>query len=172
MRRIRTVVMACLALAFVGSAFAQLSTANRDWAAGPVKFIMTPEEQARWSSVKSDADAQAFIDLFWARRDPTPATPANEFRTGFEKLVGIADQTFPEGKMRGALTERGRVVVILGSPTQPVKQFKPAAPRQGEEEPAVQPFRMRQEWIYEAAKMNGLIDKDLTVGFIDRFGNG
>src|SRR5512138_1759294 len=105
MKSIRTLALAFVVLAFVGSAFAQLSTANRDWAAGPVKFIMTPEEQAKWSSVKTDADAQAFIDLFWARRDPTPGTAPNEYRDAFEKLVALADQNFAEGRMRGALTD-------------------------------------------------------------------
>lgn len=177
MRSIRTLALACVALAIVGSAFAQLSAANRDWANGPVKFIMTPEEQAKWNLVKTDADAQAFIDLFWARRDPTPGTAPNEFRDRFEKLVAVADQNLAEGKTRGSLTERGRVMVILGTPTAPVKLIKPAAQRgtglNNETQQADNaPFQARQEWPYEAAKMNNLIANDITIGFVDRLGGG
>ena len=177
MRSIRTLALACVALAIVGSAFAQLSAANRDWVNGPVKFIMTPEEQAKWISVRTDADAQAYIDLFWARRDPTPGTPANEFRDRFEKLVAVADQNLAEGKTRGSLTERGRVMVILGTPTAAVKNIKPVAAggtgmnnEQEQEQNAA--FKIRQEWPYEAAKMNNLIANDITIGFVDRLGGG
>src|SRR5207245_1480887 len=76
MRRILIIAAAVAALAV--NAFAALSPKYTDWAKGPAQFIMTKDEQAKWKTINDDADAQAFIDLFWARRDPTPDTPFNE----------------------------------------------------------------------------------------------
>ncbi|HEU4522313.1 MAG TPA: GWxTD domain-containing protein, partial [Thermoanaerobaculia bacterium] len=92
----RLFVACVLAATIAGSAFAQLSAEYRDWANGPVKWIMTPEETANWKKVRSDADAKAFVDLFWARRDPSPGTPANEFQAEFDARVEYADRQFAQ----------------------------------------------------------------------------
>ena len=91
-------------------------TSPREFANGPAKWLMTPEEQQAWKSVKTDDQAIDFIDLFWARRDPTPGTGRNETRLEFESRVAYADANFKEGNKRGSLTERGRVLVVLGFP--------------------------------------------------------
>lgn len=87
------------------------------WGDGPVQWIMTREEARAWKAVKTEEEAREFIDLFWARRDPTPGTYANEYRAEHEGLVEYADKHFKEGDRRGALTERGRVIIALGMPT-------------------------------------------------------
>jgi GWxTD domain-containing protein len=104
------------------SGFAALSAAKADWARGPVYYFMTSEEKAAWKSVQTDADADAFIALFWARRDPTPATPRNEFREGFEARVKTADDTLGHGRTRGSMTAQGRLLIVFGAPTSPVKR--------------------------------------------------
>jgi GWxTD domain-containing protein len=88
-----------------------------DWSKGPEQWIMTAEEKRIWRAVKSEDEARDYVDLFWARRDPTPGTPRNEFREEFEARVTYADKNFEEGKRRGALTERGRVLAVLGFPS-------------------------------------------------------
>src|SRR6478672_7024604 len=118
MKSIRRIVIACAAVAILApSAFAQLSAENRDWAAGAVQYIMTPQEQAQWKQIKTDAEAKAFIDLFWAKRDPSANTAANEYRDSFEQAVKYADEHFAEGRRKGSLTDRGRVLVLLGPPS-------------------------------------------------------
>jgi GWxTD domain-containing protein len=91
-------------------------TPPREFANGPAKWLMTSEEQRAWRSVKTDEQAIDFIDLFWARRDPTPGTGRNENRLEFESRVRYADQHFKERNTRGSLTERGRVLILLGFP--------------------------------------------------------
>jgi GWxTD domain-containing protein len=100
---------------------AEVSKAYQDWAAGPVQLLMTQADRDAWSKVATDQDADAFVRLFWARRDPTPDTPENEFRKDFEFRAAYADQHFREtnGKgeeVRGSLTDRGRVFILLGPP--------------------------------------------------------
>ncbi|HEX2834310.1 MAG TPA: GWxTD domain-containing protein [Thermoanaerobaculia bacterium] len=94
----------------------QLSKAAQEWRKGPERFLLSNEEEKAWKSVKTDADAAAFIDLFWARRDPTEGTPRNEFREEFLTRVRYADRAFPEKRRRGAVTERGQVYILLGPP--------------------------------------------------------
>jgi GWxTD domain-containing protein len=96
---------------------AALSPNLKEWAEGPVQWIMTAEEQRAWKKVASDSEAVNFIDLFWARRDPTPGTGLNEFRKEFDARVTHADQEYIEKRRRGSMTERGRVFIVLGTAT-------------------------------------------------------
>jgi GWxTD domain-containing protein len=98
-------------------AFAGLSAALEDWGSGPAQWIMTSEEKKAWRKISTDADAINFMDLFWARRDPTPGTAVNEFRDRFMNRVAFSDMTFIEKRKRGAMTDRGRVYIVLGAAT-------------------------------------------------------
>lgn len=170
------VFIACACAAIVaGSAFAQLSTQYRDWANGPVNWIMTPEESAQWKRIRSDADAQAFIDLFWARRDPTPGTPANEFRQAFDARVAYADAHFGEGRKKGSLTDRGRVLVVLGEPYQIVSATRPGqgttqTPSMGVGRSTLQDHSPRQLWVYEQSRTKiALGQPRAEVTFVDQY---
>lgn len=96
--------------------FATLSTAVQEWGKGPARWLMTKDEQRIWSKLQTDEEATAFIDLFWARRDPTEGTERNEFRNEFERRVRAADDAFKAEKVRGALTDPGRAFILLGIP--------------------------------------------------------
>ncbi|MFN2239566.1 MAG: GWxTD domain-containing protein [Thermoanaerobaculia bacterium] len=106
-----------LAMLGVGNAWAQLSEQYLNWADGPVKFLMTNDDVRDWKKVRTDAEAEAFVSLFWARRDPSPATPENEMKRAFDQRVELADQRFTAGRVRGALTDRGKVLILIGPPT-------------------------------------------------------
>lgn len=109
-------LFAAALVALAVPAAAQLSDSYREWGAGPVKWLMTAEEEAAWAKLATDAEAEQLIRLFWARRDPTPDTDLNELRRDFEQRVAYADQQFAEGETRGAMTDRGRVLILLGPP--------------------------------------------------------
>jgi len=104
------------AILIAASSFAQLSPRYASWADGPEKLLMTREELKQWKAIQSDADAQAFIDLFWAKRDPTPTTPLNEFHQAFDQRVAYADNEFSNGHEPGSLTDKGKVLILLGTP--------------------------------------------------------
>lgn len=112
----KTICSALVVLGLAVPAFGELSAQYKDWAEGPVKWLMTDGEVFEWKAIDSDEQAQQFIDLFWARRDPTPGTPLNEMKQGFDQRVEIADQRFTSGKTKGSLTDRGRVLILLGAP--------------------------------------------------------
>src|SRR5471032_495969 len=108
----RILIVSAAVAIIAASAFAQLSAENRDWAKGPAQFILTAQEQQQWNQIKTDADAKAFQDLFWAKRDPSAGTPANEYRDSFMQAVKYADDHFAEGRRAGSLTDRGRVLIL------------------------------------------------------------
>ena len=110
------VAVVLLSLLFVPTASAALSAQYDAWRTGPIQWIMTGAEKNAWKKVTSDDAASRFIDLFWARRDPTPGTPQNEARDEHDGRVRYADEKFAEPRKRGSLTDRGRVWVVLGPP--------------------------------------------------------
>ncbi len=91
-----------------------------DWAAGPAQHLFTKDDRETWKEIETDREAEDFIRLFWARRDPTPETAENEFRREFERRAAFADQRFGETvdgePLRGSLTDRGRAFILLGPP--------------------------------------------------------
>src|SRR6185436_12734200 len=106
--RVKLLVVTAVLL-IAGIAEAGLSKAAQEWRRGPEKFIISDEEGKAWKSLNSDAEVADFIDLFWARRDPTAGTPRNEFREEFTTRVRYADAAFEEKRMRGAITDRGQL---------------------------------------------------------------
>ena len=89
---------------------------GEDWAEGPVRFLMTPEERHEFGRLSGPASRSEFVTNFWKSRDPRPETPANELRDEFAKRVAFADAQFTQDEVRGSLTDRGMVFVLLGPP--------------------------------------------------------
>jgi GWxTD domain-containing protein len=111
-------VIFCFALSvcLAPVADAQLSDTYADWADGPEGFLLTKKEKKEWKKVTTDAEAERFIELFWARRNPDPTSPYNAFRAEFEAKVSFADDNFGYTGRRGALSERGWVLILMGKP--------------------------------------------------------
>ena len=174
--------------ALATSGFAQLSKEYSDFANGPAQWIMTDQEKAQWKTVKTDTDAKAFVDLFWARRDPTPGTPRNEFKESFDQRVQYADEHFASGRTRGSMTDPGRVLVILGPPTRMSTSRQSESPEKLDRGPssiesranaedAVSGNAARMIMVYERSKQKQQGNNfpegtpDFEAGFIDQYGN-
>ncbi len=114
--------LAVAALAAIASAPALAALEKyKDWDKGPeFSFFSTDEEKAAFKKLATDDEAASFIALFWARRDPDLRTPKNEFRDRVEALVKIADERFAIRGKRGSLTQRGRMLILLGPPKQSI----------------------------------------------------
>ena len=95
----------------------QPSEAGEDWARGPVAALLTPEERTRYEMLSDPVARSEFITNFWRQRDPRPETPENEFREEFQRRVAFADANFSQDEVRGSMTDRGVVFLVLGSPT-------------------------------------------------------
>lgn len=79
-----------------------------------LRLIAAEDEIDRIRNVVPEERARAW-DEFWTRRDPTPGTPANEFRTEFFERVRHANENF--GVLEpGWKSDRGRVYIRYGPP--------------------------------------------------------
>jgi len=98
-----------------------LTSWTERWLDGPVRYIATEEEVARYGALDSTSQRLQFIRIFWERRDPTARGPENEYLAEFVRRVQYADEEYSEGPlssggMPGWETAFGRVVLILGPP--------------------------------------------------------
>ena len=148
----RLVVLFCfvLAVCLAPIAGAQLSGDYAEWADGPEGFLLTKKEKKEWAKITTDSEAKRFIDLFWAKRNPEPNNPFNAFRAEFESKVRFADQNFGYSKRRGALSERGRVLILMGKPDS--RQVR--SPRgAGESGASTIAAGNTESWYYDPAKL-------------------
>jgi GWxTD domain-containing protein len=113
---VRRALIAAVGLAFAAVSLAQLSK-YKDWGKSADAYFLTPAEKEAWSKVGTDDQAEKFIADYWARRDPNPATAANEFRDGVGRRIAAADEQFKMRTKRGSETNRGRLLVTLGLPS-------------------------------------------------------
>jgi GWxTD domain-containing protein len=190
MKAITRLFLAVAVAATATVTFAQVSSKYDDFSKGPVQWIMTKDEKAEWKKVANDADAQKFVYLFWARRDPTPGTARNEFKESFDQRVAYADDHFAAGRLRGSMTDPGRVIIVLGPATRmsssqrdnqpekfdsPTATGSPALGGRANPEDAVTGTTARMMMVYERTKVVALGfpegTPDFEVGFTDQFGN-
>lgn len=82
-----------------------------------VRYIITPAERKTFLELP-DASKAAFVEDFWKRRDPDPRTPENEFKDEYFKRIGQADKLFLGEGLPGWRTDRGRVLVLYGPPSE------------------------------------------------------
>ncbi len=80
-----------------------------------VRYIITSEERRVFLET-SDSGKEAFIEEFWARRDPTPGSPPNEYKEEYEARIETANALFLGEGRPGWLTDRGRIHILFGPP--------------------------------------------------------
>ncbi|MBV9494493.1 MAG: GWxTD domain-containing protein [Acidobacteria bacterium] len=184
MKTTQRLAVAMLVLFCAASAFA-LSDQYVQFGKGPAQWIMTKDEAKQWKSVRDDAAAQAFIDLFWAKRDPSAGTPQNEFREEFDAKVKYADEHFAHGKTVGSMTDRGHVLIVMGSPSriqrtdsQPQGTIQKqgvvsgsAPPGEDEQSTTIQGYSPKMLWFYDQGKTKAPITSpSVELAFVDQYG--
>jgi len=82
-----------------------------------VGYIITKAERKIFLELP-DAGRDDFIEEFWQRRDPDPETPVNEYRLEYEARVKRAGELFHGEGRPGWLTDRGRIYILFGPPSE------------------------------------------------------
>lgn len=96
--------------------YKSLGAKYREWL-DMVTHITLIDERKVFLKLGSDRDRDAFINIFWLQRDPTPGTPDNEFKTEIEKRFAYVNDFFKRGAGRpGWMTDMGKIYMILGKP--------------------------------------------------------
>src|SRR5262245_23899143 len=86
------------------------------WREGPVRYIITNEEDRKIRQIDTDEGRLRFIEQFSLRRDPLPATLVNEYRHEFWTRVATANRLFAQSSKPGWKTDMGRYYILLGPP--------------------------------------------------------
>jgi GWxTD domain-containing protein len=139
-------------------------------------LLATSGEKREWGSLIVQSDRERFIEAFWKKRDPMPATEENEFRNAFERRVAYADKVFAADDGRGAMTDRGKVFVLLGEPA--LVRRRPLTQRNSREQVwlAYDHTMLNgtiEQWVYERGQLPVRIAQDqLLYRFVNQVGIG
>lgn len=94
----------------------KLKPADQEWLS-EVRYIITPEERKIFLELP-ESEREKFKEDFWARRDPDPDTEKNEFKDEYYQRLNRANQMFLGEGRPGWLTDRGRIYILFGPPTE------------------------------------------------------
>ena len=94
----------------------RLGPAHADFLA-KVGYIITREERKIFLELPAEG-RDDFIEEFWKRRDPDPDTALNEYRLEYEQRVERAGQLFHGEGRSGWQTDRGRIYILFGPPSE------------------------------------------------------
>jgi len=82
------------------------------------KYIAAGGEIDQYNSLNGKEGKQKFILQFWNQRDTEPSTPQNEFFMEYLKRVEYSNQHFKALGKKGWRTDRGRVFLKYGEPSE------------------------------------------------------
>ena len=121
----------------------QMASPYGKWLNEDVVYIITPEERGAFLKLRKDAERDHFIEQFWARRDPTPDTPENEFKEEHYRRIAYANERFG-AKVPGWKTDRGRVYITFGPPDE-IESHSSGEPAKGNAPAKSYAF---EQWLY------------------------
>jgi GWxTD domain-containing protein len=143
-----------------------------------IRYIITPQEERIFREMPPE-DRHEFVAEFWKRRDPDPETDDNEFRNIYYTRIARANQAFKTG-IPGWMTDRGRIYVLLGPPTDVIKKSMGDATLDLQKglrelstdmlEQGTRTERPTQIWVYN--QYPDYFSGPLRLVFVDFYGTG
>jgi GWxTD domain-containing protein len=128
------------------------------WLDQEVVYIMDDAERAAFRSLETNTERDKFIEQFWERRNPTPSSATNAFKTEHYRRIAYANQHFRTASgAPGWQTDRGHIYIVYGPPEE-----IDSHPKDGEK-PAL------EYWTYR--HVEGVGD-NVSITFVDRTGRG
>src|SRR3954465_8990559 len=107
-RNLLFLAVACLV---APALFAGSLSKYKNWPNTPQGYFLTSAERAEWkATVKTDEEAEAFVQKFLASRGPG-------FAEDVAQRAAMADKHLSVSGRAGSLTTRGKLIVLLGPPT-------------------------------------------------------
>ena len=81
-----------------------------------VRYIITRKERKIFLELPA-SEKESFKEEFWKRRDYDPFTEENEFKMEYFNRIERANELFRSEARPGWLTDRGRIYILFGPPT-------------------------------------------------------
>ncbi len=82
-----------------------------------VSYLMNQPTKNIWLQIKNLEGKRNFLYQFWSAHDPDPMTPENEFRNDILIRLTYANKAFRSFRTEGWRTDRGRVYLVYGAPS-------------------------------------------------------
>jgi GWxTD domain-containing protein len=86
------------------------------WVVGPIYHMASEKELEEFQLLVDDAEAEAFIEAFWKKRNAGTKVFTETPQQIFERRMEEADKRFTEGAYPGSRTDRGAVFILYGEP--------------------------------------------------------
>jgi GWxTD domain-containing protein len=132
----------------------------KKWLNQEVVYIITNGERAAFERLTTKEEKEKFIEQFWARRDPTPGTPRNEYQEEHYRRIGYVNARFHEREgSPGWTSDRGRIYVVYGPPDE-IESHPSGGPL------LLYPY---DQWLYKFIEGIG---SNVTITFGDSERNG
>lgn len=139
-----------------GDRYSRLHDAELDSAYAPLVHIMESDERGVYEGLSLEGKRN-YLRRFWAKRDPTPGTSANEAEVDYYRRILVANRRYREGGAAGIpgwRTDRGRVYIRYGDPDETLRR-----PQAG----STPPYEV---WKFTSGRVRKFVFLDQT-----RFGN-
>ncbi len=142
----------------------ELKGTYKTWLNEEVPYIITDQERKAFLSLSNDEERDAFIEQFWARRNPNPDDPENTYREEHYRRIAYANEHFAAGKP-GWKTDRGRIYIMWGPAdsidAHPSGGMYERPPDEGGGETSTYPFEV---WHYRYLEGIG---ENIDIEFVD-----
>lgn len=100
------------------SEFAAMSEEELDEVFGYSKYIATNKEQDQWKTLTAAEGKKTFLYNFWRSRDNELNSSGNTFKRNYFNRVHASNQRFTTIQKKGWKTDRGRVFISVGEPSE------------------------------------------------------
>jgi GWxTD domain-containing protein len=97
--------------------YAGLSEAQIDSVIQATDILFTQSQRQLVATLNPTGKVE-FLNRFWQSQDPDPSTPVNEFKEVFAQRIAYADQFYTSSQRLGRDTDRGRIYIMFGEPTE------------------------------------------------------
>jgi len=148
---------------------AEPDNAYKRWIKEDVAPIITDSERAAYEKLKTNAEREEFIKIFWRQHDPSPDTEENEYRDQYYERVAYANEHFGSGKP-GWMTDRGRIYIKFGKPDEieahPAGGLYQRMSYEGGGSTTTYPF---EKWFYRYIPG---VRSGVDIEFVDSTGSG
>ena len=91
----------------------EMESAYTRWIKEEVPYIITDEERSAFKKLGTDDEREQFIEQFWERRNPNPASPENVFKEEYYRRIAYANERYASG-FPGWKSDRGRIYIMYG----------------------------------------------------------
>jgi len=102
---------------FLTSEYKTMSQDNIDAEYDYSLYIRSASETEEYAKLKSLDEKRKFMYSFWKKRKVNQLSPVNDYKRDYFKRIADANKSFKQGFMDGWKTDKGRIYIVYGTPS-------------------------------------------------------